>query len=502
MKNQGLTMIGDEVIQPEGTQDSESEFIPEIEPEIESVTEPVTEPAIEPEPKPVTEPEPKKELGPERGETSDPAPESAPSLNLLSSKVTPKLLAQLAHQVLHRVQLVARFVGEESVEELARQLTLVLEKNAYLEVFESYKPPSYLDFGAKDTNLTFETLEVCRSLVEELDRLGFKKGYLEQARLADNLNTDDIIFIVCDAKLENVLRYADLKNDRQSLAEGFLATLSYFNAERSGFLYAEEIQEVLNQTDPVTELAWEQNWLARIGEVLACFAERLAQLDTDSVDVCDFCGDELSGVGYDRLSDGRARCLRCSRVLVSSEEQFKEVFYKTLEMMQDYFDIRIVPHFKLRMVNAKQLHKQIGLRFSKKHGQQAARVLGFAKHNRDGSFELFVENGSPRLALISTLSHELTHIWQYQNWDEKGIQRLYGSTMRLPIYEGMAAWVQVQYLFFTKEFSRARREFGELMQRQDEYGIGFRAYFDRYSMDFTGMQDCGESPFTNLEEPL
>jgi len=412
------------------------------------------------------------------------------------------LLCRCAHQVLYRVQLAARFVKDEAIEDLARQLTRLLQRYVYLQLLEEHKGPSYLNFGIDDIGLTEQMLVRCDALAGRLDDLGFGRGYLEQARLAENLGNDDIIFIVCDHKLQNVLLFAGLRNKDDEPLPALSKVLAHFDAARAGLPFNDEFEAVLDQTDPETEEPYCEHWLERIAQVLAKFNERREQLEGRVVDVCDFCGDVLTGAGYDRLADGRARCLRCSKSLVKTEEDFKSVFYSTLELMQACFGIHLVPRFKLRMVNSKQLHKQIGKRFAKKRGQVAPRTLGFAKRNRDGSYELYIENGSPRLALVSTLVHELTHIWQYENWDEKQILQLYGATNRLPVYEGMAVWAQVQYLFFTKEFSRARREFVESIQREDEYGIGFRTYFDRYSMDYEGQMQAQETPFDNPQQPL
>ncbi|MBP3468892.1 MAG: hypothetical protein J6K26_05180 [Lachnospiraceae bacterium] len=52
------------------------------------------------------------------------------------------------------------------------------------------------------------------------------------------------------------------------------------------------------------------------------------------------------------------------------------------------------------------------------------RTLGFAQKDASG-YSLYIENGSPRLAAMATIAHELTHIWQYQNWDDKAIIAAY-----------------------------------------------------------------------------
>ncbi len=66
-------------------------------------------------------------------------------------------------------------------------------------------------------------------------------------------------------------------------------------------------------------------------------------------------------------------------------------------------------------------------------------------------YTIYIENGSPKLAAISTLAHELTHIWQYLNWNDSELKKKYGSFAMLQIYEGMAKWVEIQYLIMINE---------------------------------------------------
>ena len=45
-------------------------------------------------------------------------------------------------------------------------------------------------------------------------------------------------------------------------------------------------------------------------------------------------------------------------------------------------------------------------------------ILGVAI-NKKKKYSIILENGAPRISLIATFAHELTHIWQYTNWDNK-----------------------------------------------------------------------------------
>ncbi|KZE89564.1 hypothetical protein [Microbacterium sp. TNHR37B] len=207
---------------------------------------------------------------------------------------------------------------------------------------------------------------------------------------------------------------------------------------------------------------------------------------------CDFCFVKLMGGEFDRLADGRERCVRCSKTALRSSEEFEDVFAEVVRNVETSFDISLRVPMTVRMVNAKEIARRTDERFEPTPGVDA-RVLGFAAEHRDG-YTLYVENGSPRLASVATIAHELTHIWQYRTWNARQIEQRYGRHHRLTVYEGMAAWAQVQYLLFLREHEHAERQEAYLRQRDDEYGVGFRLYADRYPLSRAG--DVGlDTPF-------
>ena len=112
-----------------------------------------------------------------------------------------------------------------------------------------------------------------------------------------------------------------------------------------------------------------------------------------------------------------------------------------------------------------------------------------------------MENGVPRISLIATFAHELTHIWQYVHWDNNKSLKKCPSSKRLLVYEGMAKWVEIQYLYLIGETNAAKREEYITRNRPDEYGIGFCLYEDRYPLTREAM-NCEETPFTANSYPL
>lgn len=198
-----------------------------------------------------------------------------------------------------------------------------------------------------------------------------------------------------------------------------------------------------------------------------------------AINHCDFCGVPLSGVSYEKLNDGRVRCNDCSASAISSTEDFEELFNRILTMMEGFYGISYHVPIHVKMTDARTVARGAGAIFKPSAGV-ASRVLGFAQR-RGKKYSLLVENGSPRLASIDTIVHEMTHIWQYLNWNDADIRKRYGKDRnRLIVYEGMACWAAVQFLYSMGETYYAERAEYIMSQREDEYGVGFLLYRERY----------------------
>jgi len=214
---------------------------------------------------------------------------------------------------------------------------------------------------------------------------------------------------------------------------------------------------------------------------------------------CDFCGVELVGTEFEVLSDGRQRCMMCSKTAVRTEEEFCQIYKTVKRNLETFFGAKITVPVRVEMVNSKKLHKRLGKTFIPT-GSFDGRTLGVAIKSR-GTYSILVENGSPRMQSTMTIAHELIHIWQYLNWDRDAIVRTYGKAQELEIYEGMAKWGEIQYAYFIGESSIAKREEIVTRLRQDPYGFGFVKYAARYPLS-TEFDLKDDTPFTNLERPL
>jgi len=214
--------------------------------------------------------------------------------------------------------------------------------------------------------------------------------------------------------------------------------------------------------------------------------------------LCDFCFGPIIGSDFDLLKDGRDRCSRCSRTVLGTEEQFVDEYEQVRRNMEAAFEIRLDAPNQVRMVNAREIQRHTKEAFTPTGGVDA-RVLGFVRKSSSGQ-ELWIENGSPRMSAVTTMAHELTHVWQNSNWNQDVIKKRYGKKNMLIVYEGMSIWAQIQYLLFTREndFAQWQHEFA--LRREDEYGIGYKLFLDRYGLSFDGDVDK-DSPFKQ-EMPL
>lgn len=227
-------------------------------------------------------------------------------------------------------------------------------------------------------------------------------------------------------------------------------------------------------------------------------AEEYAGFRLQAERVCDFCGRELVGTEYERLKDGRDRCSECSDSVVKGQEAFEALFSQVRDGLCAKFGIDLPRNLEVKVVSQARLSRMIGKKFVPTR-HFATRPVGFAV-NRRKSYGLVFENGTPRLSLVATTAHELTHLWQYANWDKGTMDRRYGGAS-LAVYEGMAKWVEIQYLYLLNERAYAERALEREVQREDIYGYGLKLFLNEYPLS-EGIALSGPTPFQNPSSPL
>lgn len=214
---------------------------------------------------------------------------------------------------------------------------------------------------------------------------------------------------------------------------------------------------------------------------------------------CSYCGTEISGVEFYRLPDGRMRCTTCSNSIVKTKAEVAELCQRVITNLDSFFGASIDVPVAIEVVDERKLKKKVGVPLGTRDSQSML-ILGVAINKRK-KYSIILENGAPRLSLIATFAHELTHIWQYTHWDNKKNFPKCAKSKRLLIYEGMAKWAEIQYLYLIGETAVAKREEYITRNRQDEYGIGFCLYEDQYPLSREAMT-IEETPFTQDRYPI
>ncbi len=171
----------------------------------------------------------------------------------------------------------------------------------------------------------------------------------------------------------------------------------------------------------------------------------------------------------------------------------------TISNMENFFGATISVPVSVEVLNGRKLKKRLGIPLDTADAQSVL-ILGVAINNKN-KYSIILENGAPRISLIATFAHELTHIWQYINWDNKKNFEKCPKDKRLLIYEGMAKWAEIQYLYLIGETNVARREEFITRNRNDEYGIGFCIYEAQYPLTREAMS-CDYTPFTPNQYPV
>lgn len=261
-----------------------------------------------------------------------------------------------------------------------------------------------------------------------------------------------------------------------------------------GGLPAARAIDIRGTVDYLNELGYGRGELRQARDAILSETAREFTAEGLSGRQCDFCFGPILGSDFEHLKDGRDRCSRCTRTAMKSPEQFVDEYQQVRRNMQLAFGIQLEVPMTVRMANAKEIERKTNEKFTATPGVDP-RVLGFVAKTSLGQ-ELWIENGSPRMAAITTMAHELTHVWQNANWDEKSIRNRYGKKHELIVYEGMATWTMIQYLLFTREYDYAEWQHAYAMAREDAYGVGYQIFLQRYSLSFTGNVD-EDSPFRN-----
>lgn len=199
------------------------------------------------------------------------------------------------------------------------------------------------------------------------------------------------------------------------------------------------------------------------------------QVELDStIARCDFCGrDSMYPVAF---GDGRIMCRHCKDHQLTQHDEIKFMFRETVRYLKEGYGISLPTNLNIRFQSAEAIRRAAG-------SIAGGRILGF--YNA-GSHQLWVESRGPRIAMQSTLIHELTHAWQHhdEQFSElfqrvlRKFPRRKRAALRLRILEGHAVYMEIETMRRMHEDAFAERMHLMTMQREDEYGTGYRMLRD------------------------
>ncbi len=199
---------------------------------------------------------------------------------------------------------------------------------------------------------------------------------------------------------------------------------------------------------------------------------------------CDFCGRTLTPAEFERLADGRERCVKCRDSAVDDVGKLEGVYREARAFLVNEFEIDLRTNLGVRFASAHEIARDADDRFIPTSGFDP-RAIGRAIQC-DGNCTVLIENGQPYHMTLATAVHELTHVWQFDNLD---FERMVKES-ELLLIEGHATWAEVECL---RRKDLAPEYWQHTTNRTDVYGKGYREI-----AKLCGETECLENPFRFL----
>lgn len=212
---------------------------------------------------------------------------------------------------------------------------------------------------------------------------------------------------------------------------------------------------------------------------------------------CDFCSEDIMGNDFVLTVDGRTKCTNCDRSSLIEEKDYRLMLEDAKRNMENFFGISINGDIRIEVIDKSTLLKKAGKQLipsNTKDHKINSLVLWQKNH-----FLLYFEKDYPRTqALIETV-YQLTHIWQYLNWNKKEIKKSYGKLVN-ELYDGMALWSTVQYFFMVSDKEMAVKQDILMSGENSERSTGYKRFKTAYLIKNQSI--LKDSPFKNATRPL
>ena len=178
---------------------------------------------------------------------------------------------------------------------------------------------------------------------------------------------------------------------------------------------------------------------------------------------CDYCGKHFQQREMVTIDGTLERCPECSAIAVKEFDQLLDLHRGARDFLEKDMGITLREGVTVQFAKTRRIQEQAGTDFLPT-SKLDPRAIGIALS--DGRM-IMIENGGPSHAILATLVHELTHIWQYDNLDYKRMHQEKG----LVLIEGHTMWAELECLERKK---LAPERCAMEKQRRDVYGEGYR----------------------------
>jgi len=185
--------------------------------------------------------------------------------------------------------------------------------------------------------------------------------------------------------------------------------------------------------------------------------------------VCDSCGrfisDELTGGGV-RYPDERFVCNMCRKKSVEDIDEILDLVHDVAEKMKTFGMNVDYSGIKIDLVGRDQMQKLCGHHSDGLRGftdyREDFRIFRYSKNRKMHMYLLY---GMPRMELISTIAHELGHVWQFNHGRFKNERAWSEGSCNYAAYLVLARYPGRESSFFRLSLTR---------DNDDVYGGGFR----------------------------
>ena len=220
---------------------------------------------------------------------------------------------------------------------------------------------------------------------------------------------------------------------------------------------------------------------------------------------CDFCAVKMND-NFEILPDGREMCNDCSASKVKTEEDVIKIFEYAKTKMEEIYQINFKKTVLQVCIKNENELKKLQDEFLKPTSGYDPRSVALAVPNE---MKLYIEKSAPKKVMMADIVHELTNIWQYIHWNVSEIASIYEKKNISIIYEGMAVWAEIQFMYLLGEVSYANGR--EIYYEKcfdggsnNHYVLGYKEYEKQFPFN-EESKVTGNTPFFKrppLKHPL